>query len=429
MRIARRLVVLSLLGVLAGCGEKAATGPASREDLLALVPAELNVPAGKDWTASVIAAVQLPAPHGSLESALADPLALPENLRGPAAKSARAEIKRELEMQIRQALEQNQPSRESTEIIVQQFNEYVAATLVLAQIELEDGHIPDALERLGQAASWTKSAIETSHRFAAFDLLPARLMTLEAVRQTADRADVTDADRLKLTELVQPVSHRDAFRAALQAEFTTDTLDRLVTLSREDAVKSSAALLARLNDPIPYEEFLDGLLKPEQRSVDARSAVKAAVGQAKALLAAIDEDWAKIQAALAAPSARLVADLGADPFDWAEDDLKIDKTKPFTSQAKSPLESIALFEVSQIWSPALQSALVADVKEQALQIGLRIRATNAALVGVPKEFRRDPFTGKELSVDLKSRTVRTTLRDPGPDFPFVSGLVQTGVPL
>jgi len=424
-------VTAIVVAVIAGCSPARSPRSLKHDDLVAVVPPNLAADTTATWSATRLTLVELPELPDAAADSYVDPFRLPTEYEGPAGLLARDELRRTLEAFIKATTRPPTPGELGDDsAYADQVRKLATAQILTARLDLEDRQFSAAGEQLAAACASTGEALETCRSMVWQDVLPSRLMVLDAVRQFASLPDVPQEVVNLLRRGAKSVNVRGSLENAIRSSFVTDPLERIEAVGRaESPVRQVAMILSRLEDVKPYEDFLEESLRGADDPFDPVATVALAGDLTNKLLVVVRSPWPEVASALRRRDQMVESLWSANPFQVAPDKLDAAKAKATIRNQKNALGVLVAYEAVLGQSGMLESAIVGDVQESATQIGLAIR-TGVSIKDLPADVATDPLSGKRYIFDTKLRMIRSPFEPTEGTMPglFVLGLIDPGVP-
>ncbi len=427
------VTLLSLATCLAisGCTKQ---GPSSSSnELPADLPEKLVLQptTSVEWTGHKISLVEVPELTGPAQDALLRPSNLNTGLVGAGNQPERDKVRKTLNSFIETT---RRPAgavdRVEDEYYAEQIQHLMAAECLLARFDTEEGNYGAAAERLREALSFTASSILTAQGDTWQDVVPSRLIVLDAVKTFAASQRVPQTEIGKVFAAMSPIHYRKVYANTTRAGFQVTQYPRLVNFNNsENKVETLAQILARGGDEEPYLEFLDKALVDLHNPFDMQATIRLTANYVESFAGVAEKPWPEILKVILARKADLENSWGANIFDSDPTQLNGVETQKRLSKVPNSIGVLLAIEVTASLDYLLESALLADFQELAARVAVASRLPEG--VGrLSKDEVVDPLSGMPVIIDPDSRMVRSALN---PDQlgserrPFIGGLIQPGI--
>lgn len=437
MKFGSAFAVLLAVG-LAGCapqGKEVSTETEVRSKLgeIGAKPAS-EVP----WDAWRFVAADLPM-DGLWPDALADPFSQRQQWSLPAGSKDRAVMLQQLE-EYRKAVLAAEPKAGDDPASASMFYQQGISALVLrSRLLALEGKIPEAVAAAKECLEVAGKSVTTGIGLQRMDSAPGVLLAAEQAVQLSREPGVTPAQREELAKVVASISYRREITSAVQSEFGTIGVERLVATARvgEDAEDHILTIVSRGGE---IDVMKDKLLEHRaevKEFYSSEATLELTRDWAEQLAQVGSGGWMDLETQVMAMRSSLQSAWSMDPFEVAPEDWKADRIRDAMRQHANAGGVAIAWDVVAAMVPSVESAFLTDASLQAAIVSLltppgakvteaEVRESYARVTG--RELR-DPLTGEPSVVDIANRILKSPRTEPVPDnFLLMRAYQQGGLP-
>lgn len=417
--------------LIAGCQPKGAESSSNK--LPADLPPELVLtPTAPEWTGHSISLVEVPELTGPAQDALLRPSNLSTGLVGTGNQPERDKVRKTLTSFIETTRRPaSTVDRVEDEFYAEQLQHLMAAECLLARFDTEEGNYGAAAERLREAISFTSTAILTAHGDTWQDVVPSRLIVLDAVKTFAATQRVPQSEIGKVFAAMVPIHYRKVYVNTTRQGFQSSQYPRLVNFNNsENKVQTLAHLLARGGDEEAYLDFLDKALVDLHNPFNMQATIKLTANYVESFANVAQKPWPEILDVIVARKADLEKSWGTNIFDADPTQLNGAEVQKRLSKVPNSIGVLLALEVTASLDYLLEAAVLADFQEIAARVAVASRLPQG-IGGLSKDEVTDPLSGQPIIIDPDTRMIRSALPQDqlgAERRPFIGGLVTPGIP-
>jgi hypothetical protein len=390
------------------------------------------------WDAWRFVAADLPM-DGLWSDALADPFSQRQQWSLPAGSKDRAVMLQQLGAYREAVLAAKPTAGEDPASASMFYQQGVSALVLRSRLLALEGKLPEAVAAAKECLEIAGNSVTTGVGLQRMDSAPGVLLAAEQAVQLSREPGVTVAQREELAKVLAGISFRAQITEAVQAEFASVGVDRLVATTRvgADAEDHILTIISRGAEiDLMKEKLLDH--RAEVQELYSQEATIELTRDWATKLAQVGEaGWMDLETQVMAMRGALQSAWGMDPFEVAPEDWQADRIRDAMRQHANAGGIAVAWDLVAAMVPSVESAFLTDASLQAAIASLlsppgakvsesELRKRFAAITG--RELI-DPLTGQPSVVDGVNRVLRTPRSEPLPEnFLLMRAYQQGGLP-
>lgn len=390
------------------------------------------------WDAWRFVAADLPM-DGLWADALADPFSQRQQWSLPAGSKDRAVMLQQLEEYRKAVLAATPQEGDDPGSASMFYQQGVSALVLRSRLLALEGKLPEAVAAAQECIEIAGKSVTSGVGLQKMDSAPGVLLAAEQAVQLSHEPGITEAQRNELAKTLATISFREQIAAAVQSEFATAGVERLVATARvgDDADDHILTIIARGGEIDWMKEKLVEHRAEVKDFYDQKATLQLTRTWVELLTQAGDEGWMALETQMMAMRGSLQSAWGMDPFVVPAEDWNAERMRDAMRQHANAGGIAVAWDVVGATVPSVESAFLTDASLQAAIVSLL--APPSEKVGEAELRKRfsaitrrdllDPLTGQPSVVDEANRVLKSPRTDPLPEnFLLMRAYQQGGLP-